>query len=75
MKNSIAFLSWTCVVLLAAGFITYFYGIPMLSESGNTCHYIGTRSFGCTSSFGTFMTFLSAGVALAIGGLWSRFGR
>jgi hypothetical protein len=75
MKNSAAFLGWTCVVLLAAGLITYFYGIPMLSEGANTCHYARTRSFGCSSPFGTFMTFLCAAVALAIGGLWSRFGR
>lgn len=75
MKNPVAFLSWTCAVLLVAGLITYFYGIPMLSERVDACHYARTRSFGCISSFGTFMTFLCSGVALAIGGFWGRFGR
>lgn len=75
MKSPKAFLSWICVVLLVAGLVTYLYGVPMLSEGAKACHYAHTRSFGCTTSFGTFMTFLCTGVALAVGWLWSRFGR
>jgi hypothetical protein len=75
MKNPLAFTIWTLIVLLSAGVVVFLYGIPMLSEPAGICHYSGTRSFGCSSSFGTFMTFLFAGVGLALGGIWTRFGR
>jgi hypothetical protein len=75
MRNPWAFSVWTLIVLLVAGLIVYFYGLPMLSETPGVCHYATTRSFGCSSSFGTFMTFLGAAVAIGIAGLWNRFGR
>ncbi|HTV85820.1 MAG TPA: hypothetical protein VME63_10450 [Dyella sp.] len=75
MKNPKAFYGLTITVLTVAGLLIAIYGVPMLSEQDSPCHYAGTTSFGCSSSFGTFMTFLSAGVALAIGGIWTLFGR
>jgi hypothetical protein len=76
MKNPFAFTVSTLVVLLGASLIFYCYGLPMLTESSMGCRYGGgTKSLGCSTSFGTFMTFLGAAVALAIGVIWSRFGR
>jgi hypothetical protein len=75
VKNPMAFTVLTLIVLLCAGLACLFYGIPMLSEPDGACHYARTRSFGCSSSFGTFMSYLSAVVALALGGIWSLFGR
>jgi hypothetical protein len=76
MKNPIAFTVATLIVLLAAGLIFYFYGLPMLTASSMGCHYGGgTKSFGCSSSFGTFMTFLGGAVVIAIAAIWNRFGR
>jgi hypothetical protein len=76
MRNPVAFAISTLLVLSAAGFVVFFYGLPMLRESVEGCHFGGgTRSFGCSTSFGTLMTFLFAGVALALAGIWNRFGR
>lgn len=75
MRNPFAFYGWTVIVLVAAGLLISFYGVPMLHGPVAACHYARTRSFGCSSSFGTFMTFLSAGLAVVIGGRWNRFGR
>jgi hypothetical protein len=75
MRNPRAFYSLTLVVMIIAGLLTWLYGVPMLSEPVRPCHYAGITSFGCSSPFGTFMGYLSMGVALAIGGIWTRFGR
>ena len=75
MKNPVAFTIGMMVVLTLAGLTFYFYGLPMLSDTSVGCRYGGgIRSFGCSTSFGTFISYLGAAVALAAGGIWSKFG-
>ena len=76
MKSPFVFIILTMIVLLSAGVIFCIYGLPMLTGSSIACHYGGgAKSFGCSTSFGTFMTYLGVALALAIGAIWSRFGR
>lgn len=76
MKRPVAFVFSTLVVLSAAGLVFYSYGLPMLAETGIGCRFGGgTKSLGCSTSFGTFIALLSAAVALLIAGIWNRFGR
>lgn len=76
MKRPLAFTFSTLIVLLAAGLVFYFYGLPMLAEGGVSCRFGGgTKSLGCSTSFGTFITLLLAAVALLLVGIWNRFGR
>jgi hypothetical protein len=76
MKNPLAFTIATLIVLLGAGLIFYFYGLPMLGESSIGCRSGGGgKTLGCMASFGTFMTLWFAAVAFAIAVIWSRFGR
>lgn len=76
MKRPLAFVLSTLAVLSTAGLVFYFYGLPMLAESTMGCRFGGgTKSLGCSTSFGTFITLLSAAVALLIAGIWNGFGR
>lgn len=76
MRRPMAFTVSTMVVLAFAGVIFYLYGLPMLTESSVGCRYGGsTKTLGCSTSFGTFMTFLGAGVALALAAMWNAFGK
>ena len=55
MKSPVAFTIGIVTVLVLAGFIFYFYGLPMLNDLSVGCHYGGgNKSFGCSTSFGTF---------------------
>ena len=76
MKNPLAVTALSLLVLVGAGLAFYFYGLPMLGDNDIGCRYGGgTKSLGCSSSFGVFMTMLSAAVALLLAGIWNRFGR
>jgi len=76
MRNPVAFTVAVLIVLLGASIIFYCYGLPMLAESSLGCHYGGgTKSFGCSTSFGTFMTILGGVVVIALVAIWNRFGR
>ena len=75
MKKPIAFILLILLVFAVASIVFYLYGLPLLNQPAE-CHYGGgIKSFGCSTSFGTFMTFLGAGVILAIAVIWNRFGR
>lgn len=75
MKNPVAFVAMVLLVLLCAGAATYFFGLPMLYDLHVGCRVGGGKTMGCSSSFGTFITLLVAGSAVAIGIIWNRFGR
>ncbi|MEW5836646.1 MAG: hypothetical protein AB1832_16405 [Pseudomonadota bacterium] len=63
-------------VLLAAAVVTYRYGLPRLQAANESCRFGGgTRTFGCSSSFGSFMTWVALMSCLAIGAIWNKFGR
>ena len=75
MKNPVAFTIGMVTVLALAGLIFYFYGLPMLNDTSVGCHYGGgTKSFGCSTPFGTFISCLGAAVAVAVSAIWGRFG-
>jgi len=64
------------IVLLGAGIATYFYGLPLLQGAQPSCGFGGgARTFGCSTSFGTYMVWVSIVAGLAIGAIWSKFGR
>jgi hypothetical protein len=75
LKNPIIFTILVLVVLLGAGIATYVYGLPLLRGSQLGCQGGGIRSFGCSTSFGTFMIWVTVVAGLAIGIIWSKFGR
>ena len=75
LKNPIIFTILVLVVLLGAGIATYVYGLPLLQGSQLGCQGGGVRSFGCSTSFGTFMIWVTVLAGLAIGIIWSKFGR
>jgi hypothetical protein len=76
LKNPVIFTILVLVVLLGAGIATYFYGLPLLQSAQLGCRFGGgTRTLGCSTSFGTFMIWVSVVVGLAIGAIWSKFGR
>jgi len=74
MKNPAAFTVLVIAVLLCAGAATYF-GLPLLDSAHMSCRVGGGRTEGCSTSFGAFFTYLIAVIAVAIGVIWSRFGR
>lgn len=75
LKNPVIFAILVLVVLLGAGIVTYFYGLPLLQGAAH-CHFGGgTRTFGCSTAFGEFMTWVTVVAGLAIGAIWSKFGR
>ena len=75
LKNPIIFTILVLAVLLGAGIATYFYGLPLLQGAAR-CRFGGsTRTFGCSTSFGTFMTGVAVVAGLAIGAIWGKFGR
>jgi hypothetical protein len=76
LKNPVIFTILVFAVLLGAGIATYFYGLPLLQDAQLGCRFGGgTRTLGCSTSFGRFMTWVSLAVGLAIGAIWSKFGR
>ena len=76
LKNPVIFTILVLAVLLGAGIVTYIYGWPLLQESQMDCQVgAGVKSFGCSTSFGTFMIWVVIVVSLAIGAIWSKFGR
>ncbi len=76
LKNPVIFTILVLAVLLGAGIVTYAYGLPLLQGSQVGCQVGGgVRSFGCSTSFGTFMIWVVLAVGLAIGAIWSKFGQ
>jgi len=78
LKNPIIFTTLVLVVPLGASIVTYIYGLPLLQGSQVGCQDGsggGLRAFGCSTSFSTFMFWVVVVVSLAIGGIWSKFGR
>jgi hypothetical protein len=78
LKNPIIFTILVLAVLLGASIVTYSYGLPLLHGSQVGCQDGsggGLRAFGCSTSFSTFMFWVVVVVSLAIGGIWSKFGR
>lgn len=65
----------TLAVLLLAAFITFQFGLPWLSSSQLGCAYAGSKSPGCSTSFGTFIVYVAAGAAVLLGIIWGRPGR
>jgi len=75
-RSPFVFSILVAAVLLAATPVTYRYGLPRLQTANESCHFgDGTRSFGCSSSFGLFMTWVVLMSCLAIGAIWNKFGR
>jgi hypothetical protein len=73
LKNPVIFTILVLIVLLGAGIATYFYGLPLLQGAQPGCWFGGgTRSLGCSTSFGTFMIWVSLAVGLAIGAIFGR---
>ncbi len=76
LKNPVVFTILVLIVLLGAAVVTYFYGLPLLHTGQLGCRIgAGTRTLGCSTSFGTFMIWVAVVVGLAVGGIWSNFGR
>ena len=78
LKNPVIFTILVLAVLLGASIVTYIYGLPLQQGSQLGCQDGsggGLRAFGCSTSFGTFMSWVVVVVSLAIGGIWSKFGR
>ena len=76
LKNPVIFTILVLVVLLGAATAIYFYGLPLLQSNHAYCHFGGgTKSFGCSTSFGMFITGVAVVVSLAIGVIWSKFGQ
>ena len=76
LKNPIIFTILVLAVLFGAAAATYFYGLPLLQTGRPSCLFGGSiKSFGCSSSFGTFMTWVVVAVALAVGAIWTKFGQ
>jgi len=76
LKNPVIFTILVLVVLLGAGAATYFYGLPLLQGVQSVCGYGGgARTFGCSTSFGTFIVWVSIVAGLVIGAIWTKFGR
>lgn len=76
LKNPVTFTILVLAVLIGASIVTYVYGFPLLEGSRIGCQVGGgVRSFGCSTSFGTFMIWVVLATGLAIGAIWSKFGR
>jgi hypothetical protein len=75
LRNPVIFTILVIVVLLGAGIATYVYGLPLLQVSQMGCQSGGVKSFGCSTSFGTFTIWVAVVTSLAIGAIWSKFGR
>jgi hypothetical protein len=76
MKNPVAFALLTLVVLIIAGLIFHQYALPLLNDDDIGCRLGGgIKLAGCSTSFGTFMMYLTVGVALAVAVIWTLFGR
>jgi hypothetical protein len=76
LKNPVVFTVLVLAVLFAAAVVTYSYGLPLLQTSQVGCRVGGgTKTLGCSTSFGTFMIWVAVGVGLAVGGIWGKFGR
>jgi len=78
LKNPIIFTILVLAVLVTAGIVTYIYGLPLLQGHQLGCQGSGgggLRAFGCSTSFGKFMAGVVVAVSLAIGAIWSKFGR
>ena len=78
LKNPVIFTILVLAVLLGAGIVTYIYGPPLLQGPQLGCQDGsggGLRAFGCSTSFGTFVAGVAVVVSLAIGAIWSKFGR
>ena len=69
LKNPIIFTILVLAVFFGAAAATYFYGLPLLQSEHASCHFDGgTRTFGCSTSFGTFMTWVGVLIRIAISG-------
>jgi hypothetical protein len=76
LKNPVIFMILVLAVLLAAGIVTYIYGLPLLQGSQVGCQIGGgIKSFGCSTSFGFFMVWVLIVVGFAIGAIWTKFGQ
>jgi hypothetical protein len=76
MRRPFAFVLSIIALFIIAGFIFYADGLPKLREASMGCHFSGgATAVGCSTDFGTFMTFWGTGVALGIFAAWNRFGR
>jgi len=78
LKNPIIFTILVLAVLLGASIVTYIYGMPLLQGSQVGCQDGsggGLRAFGCSTSFSMFTFWVVVVVSLAIGSIWSKFGR
>jgi hypothetical protein len=74
MRRPVLFASLVVVVLAIAAAITVTVGIPLLDDSSIRCAAAGSRYAGrCSTAFGTFLSLLVAGVAVAIAILWAAF--
>jgi hypothetical protein len=76
MRRPFAFVLSTVALLVIASLIFYMDGLPELREASMGCHFGGgATAVGCSTDFGTFMTFWGGGVALGIFAIWNRFGK
>jgi len=76
LKNPVIFTVLVVAVLLAVAIVTYVYGVPLLHKAHMGCRFGGgTKTLGCSTSFGLFMTWVGFAVAVAIFAVWRKFGR
>ncbi|WP_077442267.1 hypothetical protein [Rhodanobacter sp. C01] len=76
LKNPVIFTILVIIVLLCAAIATYLYGLPLLQGAQMGCGFGGgTKTLGCSTSFGLFMTWVTFVVGVAIFAIWSKFGR
>ena len=73
MRRPYLFASLVVVVLAIAAGVVYQFGLPLLHDTSISCRAGGGRTLGCSTGFGMFLTMLVAGVAVAVGFLWSKF--
>jgi hypothetical protein len=70
MRKPYLFASLVAIVLAFAGGIIYQFGLPLLN---NATIGFGGRTLSCNTGFGILVMVVIAGVAIAIGILWSKF--
>lgn len=72
IRRPLAFTVAAMIVLISAGWILDFYGLPLLRTEIPRCSYGHVGGFGCASDFGYFGV---AWLIWLVGGLWSAWKR
>jgi hypothetical protein len=75
LKNPVIFTILVLAVLIGTGMVIYIYGLPLLQDPQFGCTFGEADSFGCSSSFGFFMTCVVVVLGFALTAIWLKFGQ